>query len=360
MADDGGEKTEEPTGHKLGKARSKGQVPKSMEITSGLVLLAAGSTLVLLAPMGWDRMVGMFRHFIWRFTEIDATSPDLWPWLYTALRETFIMILPVALVIMVIGVAANVYQLGGFILNSEAVSFKIDKLNFIAGFRRLFKIKSLVECLKSILKLAIIGFFAYLVINSHMEEFAVMSEMEPVEIALLTLKVVVELFYKVVLVLLILGFFDFAYQKWQFMRDMRMTKQEVKDEYKQMDGDPKIKARIRQIQREASKKRMLASVPKADVVVTNPTHFAIALVYNSALAPAPLVLAKGQDLLAQRIKDIAREAKVPIVENKPLAQALYKAVEVGETIPLEFYKAVAEVLSYVYRLKGKVPGGRRK
>ncbi len=359
-SDEGGEKTEQPTAHKLGKARQKGQVPKSMDVTSGFVLLAAGSTLVFLAPKGWDRMVGMFRHFIWRMTEFDPTTPDLWPWFYTAMRELFILVLPLALVIMVVGVAANVYQLGGFLLNTDAVSFKPEKLNFIAGFRRLFKLKSLVDCVKSILKLAIVGWFAYLVIKSHLGEFAVMSEMEPAEIGLFTLKVAAEMFFKIIIVMIILGFFDFSYQKWQFIRDMRMSKQEVKDEFKQMDGDPQVKARIRQIQREASKKRMLAAVPKADVVVTNPTHFAIALVYNSALAPAPLVLAKGQDFLAQRIKDIAREAKVPIVENKPLAQALYKAVEVGETIPLEFYKAVAEVLSYVYRLKGKVPGGRRK
>ena len=229
--DEGGEKTEEATGHKLSEARKKGQVPKSMEVTSAMVLLAAGGSLVILGPLGWDRLMGMFRYFVWRMTEFDPTTVDLWPWFYTAFQEVLILVLPLAFIIMIVSVAVNMFQIGGFMVVSDAIVPKLDKLNFIKGFARLFKVKSLVECVKSILKLAIIGYFAYLVINSHMEEFAVMSEMEPVEIGLLTLKVVVELFYKIILVLLILGFFDFAYQKWQFMRDMRMTKQEIKDEY---------------------------------------------------------------------------------------------------------------------------------
>ncbi len=359
-SDEGGEKTEEATEHKLSEARKKGQVPKSMELTSSFVLLASGAGLIILGPAGWDRLVGMFRHFVWRLTETDPTTADLWPWIYTAFRELLILVLPLALLITVVSVALNMFQLGGFMVVSDAIAPKFEKLNFIKGFGRFFKLRSLVDCLKSILKIGIIFYMSYLVINKHLEQFAVMGEMEPVEIALLTLRIIVELFFKVVIVLTILAIFDFAYQKWQFLKDMRMTKQEVKDEYKQMEGDPKVKARIRQIQMEASKKRQLADVPKADVVVANPTHFAIALVYNAKMAQAPVVLAKGQDLMAQRIKDIAREAKVPIVENKPLAQALYKAVEVGQIIPVEFYKAVAEVLSYVYKLKGKVPGGRRK
>ncbi|MDL2259614.1 flagellar biosynthesis protein FlhB [Deltaproteobacteria bacterium OttesenSCG-928-K17] len=361
MADgESGEKTEQPTGHKLTQARNKGQVPKSQEITSAFVLLTAGSAIVLLAPMGWERLVGVFRHFIWRMTEMDPNSSDLWPWLITAGREVFIILLPVALVIMITGVALNVYQLGGFLFTTEPIRFKLDKLNFITGFKKFFKLRAFIDTIKHSLKISVIIIVSYLVIKSHLKDFAVMTDMEPAAIALLTLKITAELFYKVILTLLIVSFLDYAYQKWQFMRDMRMTKQEVKDEYKQMEGDPKVKARIRQIQMEASKRRMLSSVPQADVVVTNPTHFAVALIYNASLAQAPVVLAKGQDLMAQRIKDIAREAKVPIVENKPLAQALYPAVEVGQVIPLEFYKAVAEVLSYVYRLKGKVPGGRRR
>lgn len=357
--DEGGEKTEEPTGHKLSKAREKGQVAKSVEVTSAFILLVAGGVLVLWGPFIWQRMVGVYTYYVWRIAEFDLNTADLWPWFYTAMQEVLIMILPIAFAIMIVGVALNLYQTGGLVINTESIQFKLSNINPITGFRNMFKLKSLVDLIKHSIVLTVIGWMCYSIINSHMEEFTVMVDMQPAEMALFTLEVVMEMYFKVVLAFLIISFLDYAYQKWQFMQDMRMSKQEIKDEYKNMEGDPKVKARIRQIQAEGAKKRMLADVPKSDVVVTNPTHFAIALVYDSNLAQAPLVLAKGQDLLAQRIKDIAKEAKVPIVENKPLAQALYKVAEVGQVIPFEFYKAVAEVLSYVYKLKGRGPSGRK-
>ena len=357
--DEGGEKTEEPTGHKLGKAREKGQVAKSVDVTSAFILLVAGGVLVLWGPSIWRRLAGVYTYYVWRIAEFDPATADLWPWFYAAMRETLIMILPVAFAIMITGVALNLYQLGGFVVNTESVQFKLSNINPISGFKNMFKLKSLVDLIKHSIVIVIIGWMCYSIINGHMEEFTVMIDMQPVQMALFTLKVVMEMYFKVVLALLVISFLDYTYQKWQFMRDMRMTKQEIKDEYKNMEGDPKVKARIRQIQAEGAKKRMLADVPRSDVVLTNPTHYAIALIYDSSLAQAPLVLAKGQDLLAQRIKDIAKEAKVPIVENKPLAQALYKAAEVGQVIPFEFYKAVAEVLSYVYKLKGRGPSGRK-
>ena len=355
--DESGEKTEEPTGRKLSKAREEGQAPKSQEVSSAVVLLAAGLALAGLAPLGWDRLVGLFRHLVWRLPEFDPATADLWPWILTACREMLILILPLAFLIMIAGLAVNFWQVG-FVVNTGAIAFKPEKLNFITGMGRFFKLRSVIDTIKNCLKLVLVFYLSYLVIRDEMEVFVTLSEMEPVDIGLVILRSSLILFFKLTLVLLVLGFLDFAYQKWQFMRDMRMTKQEIKDEFKQMEGDPQIKAKIRQIQREQSKKRMLADVPKSDVVITNPTHLALALVYDAALAQAPVVLAKGQDLMAERIKEIAREAKVPIVENKPLAQALYQAVEVGEVIPLEFYKAVAEVLSYVYKLKGRTPGGR--
>ncbi|MDR2934792.1 MAG: flagellar biosynthesis protein FlhB [Candidatus Adiutrix sp.] len=355
--DDSGEKTEEPTSRKLSKAFEEGKAPKSQEVSSALVLLAAGLALTALAPLGWDRMVGAFRHFLWRLPEFDPATADFWPWVLTACREALIMIIPLALLIMLVGVAVNAWQVG-FAVNPDAISFKPEKLNFITGLGRFFKLRAVIDTVKNCLKLILVAYLSYLAIKEDLEVFVTLSEMEPAAIGLVILESAQILFFKLVLVLLVLGLMDFAYQKWQFMRDMRMTKQEVKDEFKQMEGDPQIKAKIRQIQREQSKKRMLADVPKSDVVITNPTHLALALVYDSSLAQAPVVLAKGQDLMAERIKDIARAAKVPIVENKPLAQALYRAVEVGQVIPLEFYKAVAEVLGYVYKLKGRKPGGR--
>ncbi|MDR1083605.1 MAG: flagellar biosynthesis protein FlhB [Deltaproteobacteria bacterium] len=356
MSEDAGEKTEEATGHKLNQARLKGQVPKSQEITAAVVLLAAGFLLVILGPIGWDRVVGVYRH-IFTMAAANGHEVDFLELSRLLFKESLILILPLALGVLAAGVAVNIYQLGGFMVVSSSLVPKLDKLNFISGFGRMFKIRTVVDCIKSIFKMTVIFLMGYLVIRDHLEEFVLMVDMNAAAIGQLVLSISVEIFFKTCLLLLILAVMDYGYQRWQFMQDMKMTKQEVKDEYKQIEGDPLIKSKIRQAQKEASKKRQLNEVPNADVVITNPTHFAVALVYDQSQAPAPVVVAKGQDLMAQRIKDIAREAKVPVVENKPLAQALYRAVEVGQVIPAEFYKAVAEVLSYIYRVKGRKKRG---
>ncbi|MDR1395692.1 MAG: flagellar biosynthesis protein FlhB [Deltaproteobacteria bacterium] len=356
MSEDAGEKTEEASGHKLQQARQKGQVPKSQEVTAAAVLLAGGFFLLIMAPLGWDRVVGLYRHFsglsVWTGRELDFALV-----LKLAVKESLILILPLALAVMVVSVAINIYQLGGFMVVSNSLVPKLDKLNFINGIGRMFKIRTAVDCLKSIFKLTIIFLMGYLILKDHLAEFVLMVDMNVLTIAQLVLKISLEIFFKTCLLLLILAVLDYGYQRWQFMQDMKMTKQEVKDEYKQIEGDPLIKNKIRQAQKEASKRRQLNEVPKADVVITNPTHYAVALIYDQTQAPAPVVAAKGQDFLALRIKEIAKEAGVPIVENKPLAQALYRGVEVGQVIPAEFYKAVAEVLSYIYRVKGRKKRG---
>ncbi|MDR2352931.1 MAG: flagellar biosynthesis protein FlhB [Deltaproteobacteria bacterium] len=353
MAEDSGEKTEQPTGHKLNQARMKGQVPKSQEISAAIVLLISGGALFLLGPYGWERMVALFRHYVWRAADFAIYPQDVLDACFLGLNEVLIVVIPFALIVLISSVGINLYQLGGFLFSGEAVVPKLDKINFISGFGRFFKIRTLIECVKSILKMVIIFLMGYLVLKDHVEDFVLMVDMEPIAIAVKVLVIALELFLKTCILLLILAALDYGYQRWQFNEDMKMTKQEVKDEYKQIEGDPLVKNRIRQAQREASKKRQLADVPKADVVISNPTHYAVALSYDKAQAPAPVVLAKGVDFLALRIKDIAKENKVPIVENRPLAQALYKAVEVGQVIPGEFYKAVAEILSYIYRVKGR-------
>ena len=353
MSEDSGEKTEDATGHKLNQAREKGQVPKSMEVNAAVVLLAAAAALFMLGPTGWDRLAGVFRHFVWRANEFSGTPGELVDVVRLALKEILILVVPFALVVLVASLAVNVWQLGGFLASGEPLAFKFERLNFIAGFGRMFKLKTLVECVKSVLKMTAIFLVGYLVARDHLDDFVLMVDMAPVAIATLVLKIALEIFIKTTLLLLVLAALDYGYQRCQFMQDMRMTKQEVKDEYKQIEGDPIVKNRIRQAQREASKKRQLNDVPKADVVVANPTHFAVALMYDRTKAPAPVVVAKGQDLMAQRIKEIAKDSGVPVVENKPLAQALYRAVEVGQMIPVEFYKAVAEIINYIYRVKGR-------
>ncbi|MDR2612251.1 MAG: flagellar biosynthesis protein FlhB [Deltaproteobacteria bacterium] len=353
MGEDSGEKSEEPTGHKLSQARQKGQVAKSVEVSAAVVLLASGAALFILGPYGWGRAVELFRHMVWRAADFSRDPGDLVPLVELGLREVLVISLPVALIVLVFSVAINLYQLGGLLFSGEALTPKLDRLNFVNGFMRFFKLRTAVDCVKSVLKMCLIFLVGYLVIRDHLEDFVLMVDMQPLAIGILTLRIALELFVKTVLVLLILAVMDYGYQKWQFTQDMKMTKQEVKDEYKQIEGDPVVKNRIRQAQREAAKKRQLADVPKSDVVIANPEHYAVALQYDREKAPAPVVVAKGVDFMALRIKDIAREHKVPVVENRPLAQALYKAVEVGEVIPAEFYKAVAAVLSYIYRTKGR-------
>lgn len=357
------DKTEEPTSYRLSKAREKGQVIRSMEVNTALVLLAGGLGLLLLAPVIWGRLGRLYHHLVWRRADwrplADLRPPDLLELGLTVAREFLIIILPLALAVMAAGLFGNLTQTGGFLFSAESLRPKLSKINPLNGLKRMFSLRSVVECLKSVFKILIIGGISAQVITSHLPDFAVMGDMEPAQSALEAMWIAFELFMKVCLVLGVMAVFDYGYQRWQFMKDMRMTKQEVKEEFKQLEGDPIVKSRIRQVQREAAKKRMLADVPKADVVIANPTHLALALKYDPGRNPAPVVVAKGRGFLAQRIKDIARENKVPIMENKPLAQALYKAVQIGETIPVEFYRAVAEVLGYVYRLKGRRPHARK-
>ncbi len=217
----------------------------------------------------------------------------------------------------------------------------------------MFALRSFAELIKSVLKLFIIGSLGYYAVRDEWDDILRLYDHEVASIMLFLLNIVFKLFIWVILAMAVLAILDYAFQKWQFEEKIKMTKQEIKDEFKQSEGDPKIKARIKQLQYEASQKRMMEEVPKADVIVTNPTHFAVALRYDPKAGSAPKLIAKGADLMAQRIKKIARENRIPVVENKELARNLFKIVEIGEEIPMDFYKAVAELLAYVFKLKGK-------
>ena len=236
---------------------------------------------------------------------------------------------PIMLFIMAIGLAINFFQVG-LNFSAESIEFKLDKLNPINGFGRIFSKRALVELAKSFFKIIVIGFFLYRFIH---EQILAMPQF---------------MFFDLTTSLALVA--EIIYQRWQTTQDLKMTKQEVKDEMKQTEGDPQIKGKIRQKQRQMAMARMMKEVPKADVIITNPTHYAVALSYEQGMV-APTVVAKGQDLVAQRIKEIGRDARVPIIENKPLARTLYAAVQVGDAVPHELYQAVAEVLAYVYRLK---------
>lgn len=343
-----GEKTEEPTAKRRADARKKGQVGRSQELNTAFVLLIGFLVLRIL----WEYLyVNIAEYTIYLYTHLSQSMST------EGISELFIGIMlllaktafPVMIAILIVGLAVNIYQVG-LMFSTEKLELRLSNLNPINGFGRIFSKRSLVELVKSILKIIIIGFFLYLYLKDqipYMPEFIFFDL--PESLAMIA-DIIFTMAFQVIAVIMVLAAADYAYQKWQTTQDLKMSKQEVKDEFKQMEGDPQIKGKIKQKQRQMAMQRMMSEVPKADVIVTNPTHLAVALQYKKGMV-APVVLAKGQDLVAERIKQIAREHRIIIVENKPVARALYEAVEVGGTVPAELYQAVAEIIAYVYRIK---------
>lgn len=348
MASD--DKTEEPTYKKLQEAKKKGQVPKSIELNSALILLFI--TIVLLVY--GNTIYSNGRIFIiesFKFLNIETLNIKIITNIFIfMLKNGLIAAAPIILTVMIIGIASNVAQTG-FQLSGEGIKPKLDKLNPINGFKRIFSKRTLVELVKSILKIVLVSYISYNFVKGKIFDILKTMDLNPYKIFPFVKNITDSQLIRLSIVMLIIGLVDFIFQKRQFKKDMRMTKQEVKEEYKQMEGDPQIKSRIKQRQREMATRRMMHEVPKATVVVTNPTHFAVALKYDKNISSAPIVTAKGADLIAGRIKEIAKENNVPIVENKHLARTLFARVDINEQIPVELYQAVAEIIAYVYSLK---------
>jgi flagellar biosynthetic protein FlhB len=349
---EGQEKTEKATGKKRADARRKGQVAISREVSSVTILLTSLGIFYFAGSwMFWNMselITGIYQNIgtltITSLTDASAFSLEIFYKLMTIL-------LPFLLPIAIAGFIANVMQIG-FQISSEAIALKLNKLNPVSGMKRFVSLKSLVELGKSIIKVLFIGGIAYLMVKGDLKEFPYLVQQEVGQIIVFIAKVSLKLCFFVCLAMIVLAALDYIYQRWQYEQDLKMTKQEVKDEFKQTHGDPKVKARIRGIQLEMARRRMMEAVPEADVVITNPTRLAIALKFDARQMIAPRVLAKGAGFVAQRIREIAEENQIPIIEEKALAQALFKMVEIGDYIPVQLYRAVAEVLAYVYRLKG--------
>ena len=349
---EGEDKTEEPTEKRRQDAKKKGQVARSQELNTAFVLLMGFFILRIL----WEYIYGNIAEFtVYIYTHLpESTSVE-------TIRELFIGIMillaktsfPVMVAIMIIGLGINVFQVG-LMFSTEKIEPKLSKLNPINGFGRMFSKRSLVELVKSIFKIMVIGSFLYMYLKDQIPFMPYLMYLDLGRSLEEIASIIFNMVFKVIAIIIIMAILDYAYQKWQTTQDLKMSKQEVKDEHKQMEGDPQIKGKIRRKQREMAMMRMMQEVPKADVIITNPTHLAIALMYKQGMV-APLIIAKGQDLVAEKIKQIAREHKITIVENKPLARALYTSTEVGDVVPHELYQAVAEVLAYVYRLKNRVP-----
>jgi len=355
----GGEKTEPATSKKLSDARKEGQVAKSREIANGLGLLALFLVLKFWVGSMGIQLTEVFSDVYDRIPESVVLWNDTLPQraMYILFQDLLIQVLFIIAPLLIIGFLvaflSDVIQVG-WKPTGKTLKPKFSKISPLSGIKRLFSVNALVELVKSLAKIGIIILVCYNYLQDKFQYLYLVYDMPLMQVIQLIAEIVVDLGIRISIVYMIIALADFVYQKFKFKNDMKMTKQEVKDEYKQAEGDPQIKGKIRQRMREASQRRMMQSLPQADVVITNPTHYAVAIKYDAKEADAPLVIAKGENYLAARIKEIARENDVEIVENKPLARMLYTNVEVGQVIPPELYQAVAEVLAFVYQLKGKV------
>ena len=348
-----GEKTEKATPKKRQDARKKGQVAKSQDLNTSIVLLTGFTTLLFLGGYMKDIVLGIYLDAFNEFMLIDLTESSVHILFMQMAEKAAYLLLPIMAAAMIGGIIANYMQVG-FLFSTEAIQFKLNKINPISGFKRIFSMRAIVELIKSLLKIACVGLVVYYMIMARIDEILLLSQ-KPIGAAMSTLAdITIKVGIAASIVLLAISVFDYFYQKFDFEKSIRMSKQDIKDEYKNIEGDPLIKSKIKQRQREMAMQRMMQDVPDADVIITNPTHYAIAIRYDESKADAPVVVAKGVDYIAQKIKFIAKENDVYMVENRALARALYDQADIGQAIPEEFFKAIAEILAFVYKATGKI------
>jgi flagellar biosynthesis protein FliR/FlhB len=350
VASDSGEKTEEATPKKKKDAKDKGQVVKSKELSSSLTLVAATITLIAIGNFAIDKLkenLILFLHYYPNFVLNNESFKGI---LINSFIRIMMVFLPIAIPIMLIGIIANVAQTGK-VLTTETLKPKLEKINPLSGFKRMFSMKSFVDLLKNLSIVSIVGYVGYGFVKDNYYSIINYSNFKIDAIIIELSSLIINIFAKVSLVLIVIGIIDYVYQRYQFNKDLKMTKQEIKEEYKQQEGDPQIKSKIRQKQRDMAMKRMMQSIPDATVVITNPTHIAVAIKYDEANGKAPMVVAKGSDNIAVKIKEIAIANNVPIIENKPLARLMFSKVEIDEEVPYEMYQAIAEILVLVLKLK---------
>lgn len=344
------DKTEEATPHKLSEARKKGQVPKSKDVSLALTLLASTLVLALLGEYVFNSFQANFINFIGNSLNTDLNYNSVKNITIIVIIRLAAVILPCVLPIMIIGVFANFIQ-SGFIFTKEPLKPDFKKLNPISGFKKMFSMRTFVELIKDIAIISVAGYIGYSYVKDNIRYILNFGNLKFDAIVSSFGKLTTGIFFKITLIMIAIAISDFLFQWFQFRKDMRMTKQEIKEEYKQEEGDPNIKSKRKQKQRELAMRRMMQQVPKATVVVTNPTHIAVALMYNEGKSSAPTVVAKGADYVALKIKEKAKESDVPVIENKPLARLIYEQVEIDSEIPAEMYQAVAEILALVFKIR---------
>ncbi|WP_394898986.1 fused FliR family export protein/FlhB family type III secretion system protein [Clostridium paraputrificum] len=346
------EKTEEATPKKKSEARKKGQVARSKDVGLAITMVTCTLVILLLSSMIVGNLKDTMIYFLQSGMLQDINEMSIKSIVITILLKAGLCILPVVIPIMIAGIVASLMQTG-FLLTGEPLKPKFSKLNPISGFKNMFSKKSFVDLLKNLAVVTVIGFIGFLYVRDNYDKILQISNTYLPSLGGQVQDLVVGIFFQVSLVLVIIAAADYFVQFRFHQKDLRMTKQEIKEEYKQMEGDPQIKSKIKQKQREMATRRMMASVADATVVITNPTHLSIALKYEEGNNEAPKVVAKGADLVALKIKEVAKENDVPIMENKPLARMIYEQVDIDREVPQEMYQAVAEILAMVYKLKNK-------
>lgn len=353
MADNFQEKTEQPTPKRLQEARKKGDVAKSMEVNSAFSLMFGLMLLYIFSNLFYRQFIRIFTGILNGGYMTELTPENIQQFLLGGISTIGAVTFLFMLGLMVVGIIASLIQVG-FMFTWEPVLPKFEKLNPVKGLKKIILSKrTLEELIKNLVKLAVILFIAYRAVADYKDEFIPLMDQGVGQIMHFTFAAALKVSFKIALVFLVIAGADYAFQKYEHIRNLKMTKQEIKEETKNTEGDPQIKSRIRTLQFQMARQRMMQEVPKADVVITNPTHYAVALKYEQGKMGAPKVVAKGQNNLALKIREIAREHAVPIVEDPPLAQALYKSVDLDQEVPMQFFQAVAEVLAYVYKLKKK-------
>jgi flagellar biosynthetic protein FlhB len=355
MALDDQERTEQATPKRREEARKRGQVARSVDLASAGLILGSALALFFMGPM----VVARSRETIIQAWTTLSTEPITQQSLFLLMQEgmgtALAILLPIVVFLSGAGILSHVLQYG-LLWAPEQLAPELSRIDPIEGFKRIFSVRALVNFVKTIFKFSLLATVTYYVIRGQMPAVVTSIQMEPQQMIGLAGALMGRLVIWSGLVIFILGIVDYAFERWEHERRLKMSRQELREEFKQTEGDPLLRARIRTIQREMARKRMMAEVPKADVVVVNPTALAVVLLYRKDEMEAPKVVAKGAGLIAQKIREIAREHNVPLVENKPVARALYRSVKVGAQVPSQFYRVVAEILAYVYRMRAKIAG----
>ena len=353
MGEGGSEdKSEEPTPHRLREAREKGQVAKSKEITTAILLLLSYYLFRYLGEYMWRNLVEMAQALFQMVPEA-TTNFNLGFAGYVlliGLRSMALVLLPIFGITFAAALLAEAFQTG-FVFSLDPLTPKLERVNPLEGLKRMFSMQGFVELVKSLLKIIIVFYIAWTAARDDLPFIIVLIETHPWNAIVLGGNIAFKIAMRVGTFYVIIALLDYLYRRWEYMRNLKMSRQEVKEEYKRLEGDPMVKQRMRDLQRQVAQQRMMSSVPQADVVVTNPTHYAVALKYEQAKMKAPVVLAKGENKVAEEIRRIAEAHEISVVQNEPLARSLYKSTRVNQQVPSDLYQAIAEVLAYVYKIK---------